>query len=86
MDKKGLINSQEEYDRELEKFNAEIKEMSRVRNIKLVTNHKKFLDMLDNAERIGLFSKEDIDKWRKTLYDGARNSDIKGFIKRKLGL
>lgn len=81
-DENGRINSQEEYDRELEKFQKDISILTNIPRMKNpFASAEYFLQLIDRAERIGLFSKEHCDKLRKQLYDGIHDADIKERVK-----
>lgn len=84
MDDKGLINSQEEYEREMQKFNDECTRIKKNMFVHPFKSHRDFLNLLDNSEMIGLFSHEDCNKVRLQLSAGLKNADIKDYIKRKI--
>lgn len=86
MDDNGLINSEEEYNKELKWFNDAIKiDFKRLTNPML--EYKNFLSNLERAERIGLFPKEYCDEITIKFNNGLKNPTIKArlseYLKRK---
>lgn len=86
MDDNGLINSEEEYNKELKWFNDAIKiDFKRLRNP--IEEYHKFLHTIERAERIGLFPKEYCDKIIIKINNGLKNPTIKArlseYLKRK---
>jgi hypothetical protein len=84
-DTNGLIDSQEEYDKELAWFNGEMNELKKksvLRDIQV--SYKRFTDAINRAESIGLFPKEWCDEQRKKIIDGINNTNLRTLIKNKL--
>lgn len=59
MDMSGKINSEEEYWEEHKKFMEQLKDIKKKKRFDELNN------LFNHAERVGLFSKEDLEKWRK---------------------
>ena len=87
MDDNGLINSEEEYNKELKWFKDAIKiDFKRLRRNPIEECHK-FLHTTERAERIGLFPKEYCDEITIKFNNGLKNPTIKArlseYLKRK---
>lgn len=85
-----LIDSQEEYDKELKDFETRINSFSKTYLAKNpFSSYKEVMDLLDKAQGIGLFSKEWCEKRKDAIIKGINDANLRKTISdklRKLGL
>lgn len=63
--KNGLIDNEKEYWNQHEKFKKELKTL--MKTFRINKNREPILNLFLNAEKIGLFSHEDVNKWLKQM-------------------
>jgi hypothetical protein len=90
MDKNGIIDSQEEYDKELKKFQDKIKSYNEYQLIRHPSKSlSEIMQLFNDAEKIGLFPSSYCQEQRTKIIEGINSETKKEQIKeylRKKGL
>ena len=79
-----LIESEEEYEKELTWFKKAIKINMKDVMLNPPKAYNDFMDVIERAEGIGLFDKEYCDAMRKKLIDGIHDMNLKNKVKEYL--